>query len=941
MKLGKSFLFLAAFLFAMPAFLLADATSPTTQPDHLNLFVIDAATGQPLTAAAATIYSSAADDQKLSAGSDGRLSVPLPHQTGFGYFEISVHAKGYAGKGLQWEATDKDPIPAQYTLKMDLAVKIGGRITNDAGKPVAGAHIVLWMGRQKSDNPHERYNIDADDILSAADGSWTFAEAPPTFQAIEMGCWHYDYANGDSFPMKSLSPAQLHSGSETYVLPRGIPITGTIQDATGRPLAGSEVLTGAQMCSNRVPAQKTDAIGRFHYFAKPGDEVTLTITREGYAPELTQYLMGNDPHDITIRLSKSKPMIGRVIGPKGEPVPFAWVYPDTWRGNRSLEIQIRADATGKFEWKDAPLDTVYCDVDATDKGYIRNTHIPLTASEHEITVTLRRALSVNGTVVDAQTNAPVDNFTAVHGISFGPEQPTVWQRNAQNETNGHAGKFAYHITWTYPGYGVRIEAPGYQPAESRVFSADEGEVFLDFKLNKGVDIMGKILKPDGQPAADATLVLALAGQTAYLYNGREVRDQGCQKSTTAVDGTFRFPPQSGPFELVVFDDEGYAEVDQDALSKSSTIKLQPWAKIDGSLKVAGKLAPDEQIAVMPKGTPNQPDKPRVHHQINAKTDADGAFAFDRVPPGQGLSVAREVMQPTGGGSFMGFYTETKKIDLSPGQSLHVDLGGIGRPIEGRVVIPQELSSRQDWVFGVSCRIFTEIDRPTLPDPPADVKNGTVAQRQAWMANFLKSDAGKALIAAQNKAAENMRSYPLQISQDGAWHADDVDAGTYTVTVDIARKNPDSTCGTGESIAVGSAQFTVPRMPQGFSDQPLTIPSITLQMQKNIGVGDAAPDFSVKTLDGKTLTLSKLRGQYVLLDYWATWCGPCIAELPNIKAAYDAYGKDPRFVMISISLDEKADDAKTYADKNATLWNQEHGKPPSSWPTASNPSPLFG
>jgi thiol-disulfide isomerase/thioredoxin len=280
-----------------------------------------------------------------------------------------------------------------------------------------------------------------------------------------------------------------------------------------------------------------------------------------------------------------------------------------------------------------------------------------------------------------------------------------------------------------------------------------------------------------------------------------------------------------------------------------------------------------------------------------------------------------VMQPIGGGGSMGFYTESTKVDLSSGQSAHVDIGGMGRPVAGRVIFPPVLSSRQDWVFGMSCRIMSKFDQPKGPDMPDDVKNGTLEQRQTWMTAFLKSDAGKAYQAAQARMAENIRTYPLEISQDGSYHVDDVEAGTYTVTVDIAKKQPGSSCGTGESIAQGEGEFTVPPMPKGRSDDVLVAPPISLEIIHNIDPGDAAPDFSVKTLAGKDLTLSSLRGQYVLLDFWATWCGPCVAELPNIKAAYDAYGKDPRVVMISVSLDEKADDAKKYVDKNGMLWNQ--------------------
>jgi cytochrome c biogenesis protein CcmG/thiol:disulfide interchange protein DsbE len=69
------------------------------------------------------------------------------------------------------------------------------------------------------------------------------------------------------------------------------------------------------------------------------------------------------------------------------------------------------------------------------------------------------------------------------------------------------------------------------------------------------------------------------------------------------------------------------------------------------------------------------------------------------------------------------------------------------------------------------------------------------------------------------------------------------------------------------------------------------------------VGKQAPAFSLKDKDGKTITLESLKGKVVVLNFWATWCPPCRAEIPDFKKVYDKYkGKDVE--IIAVSLDHK-------------------------------------
>jgi len=299
------------------------------------------------------------------------------------------------------------------------------------------------------------------------------------------------------------------------------------------------------------------------------------------------------------------------------------------------------------------------------------------------------------------------------------------------------------------------------------------------------------------------------------------------------------------------------------------------------------------------GATTDRDKPSISWLFNRIAPTSDTFAFDFVP-----SI------PLGIGRIDRYEMDSAAyLKPEPGKTHSVVIGAAGRTVTGRIACPGELLKAKS----------IELTDPRQTHAVAFRTGGTGAPA-AGIGSFEENSftwfwRDKERVYAASQTVQ--QRFVPQIDANGRFTFPGLAPGEYEFVVNLhAPLGENVSCGRGVLEGVAVSRFTVAK-----GDTALRVPDTQVQRLTYPGVGEPAPLFEAETLDGKTIRLKDLRGKVVLLDFWASWCSPCVAQLPKVQALGKAYADREDFTMIGLSLDWDVKRAKRLVAEKQLEWQQ--------------------
>ncbi len=895
---------------------------------HFELRTLDYDTSIPLAQATISFelkdYSGHFIQRELVTQPDGIASLELPNSE-LKSFSYHVVKCGYLPLHGEWLNQEISRVPEKFQIRLSTGIEIGGKVVDGSDWPVKDAEIFFDhpMNLLLSNSPSSVIWSAKEGIALArtdVQGMWKTKCIWPTARWAALRVRHSDFADAvfstevtKAMEAKSkdhhVEFEDLRNHQGKFALEKGNEVQGRVVDESGSGIAGVQVRYADRPSENPfwdhvmgTGVVKTDSKGDFHINHVPPKQIYFTIQKPGFAPVAGNLDGANSKSTIELRLEKGRKLSGQVKDINDVPISQARLSFQDWSQWQGVRWEAVTDSDGRFQWEDAPADNFQVAIEK--EGYISQRKI--LQSNTNQSIRLNPALKITGNVLDAKTRRPIERFKIVwaggeHYLDY-PSRYPVWgsngvysldlgKLNAEPWAGGYAHEFMF-----------RIEADGYVPTKSRNFSSrngDVGAVGYDIELTPAPMIVGTVTGPAGQLLAGAQVILRTPNSKPRLNGKPQFENlQPGDFQLTDDKGRFRITADPQASHLLAVHERGFAMLEVKGLTTNSILQLQRWGKIDATVWEYDAKIVNQEVSLGGRVFDEAPPWSPVIGW-NATTDEQGRCSFSYVPP---VKCVLYRLIPNHQGGWSG--GPQHLLQVRSGEITPVKIGGIGRPIIGKFKIKNPYV-QIDWQSDKDNYWVSTV----LPRPSEDVK--TSEDYNQWRQQ-------KDIQAAFDK----FRNHHIQFSVDGSFRIDEMVPGKYNFNIEIHDPRDPDAFAMSHYIARFHETFEVPESKEQNSRVPFDAGTFEVALIPQVEEGKtSAPDFEALGLMDKKFKLSDFRGKYVLLDFWSTWCGPCVAEIPNLRKVNDEFKSRSDFVMLSVSLDQKLDTWRSFLKTNNMPWLQ--------------------